>query len=106
MKNLLLITFLFTSSILFSQTIEVEIKSSIQCEMCSENITDALSLLKGVKSIKINLEDQLIKVKYNSKKMNVEKIEESITKIGYDANNRKANQEVYQNLPYCCQKPE
>ena len=106
MKNLILIAMLFVSSIAFSQTKTVDIKSPIQCEMCSQNIYDGLSSLKGVKAIKIDLEGQLIEVKYNSKKVDVKNIEESIAKIGYDANDTPAIKEAYSNLPYCCQKPE
>lgn len=106
MKNLILIAMLFVSSIAFSQTKKVDIKSPIQCEMCSQNIYEGLSSLKGVKAIKIDLEGQLIEVKYNSKKVDVKKIEESIAKIGYDANDTPAIKEAYSNLPYCCQKPE
>ena len=106
MNNLILIAMLFVSSIAFSQTKTVDIKSPIQCEMCSQNIYDGLSSLKGVKAIKIDLEGQLIEVKYNSKKVDVKKIEESIAKIGYDANDTPAIKEAYSNLPYCCQKPE
>lgn len=108
MKNLILITItmLFFTSLAFSQTKTVDIKSPIQCEMCSQNIYDGLSSLKGVKAIKIDLEGQLIEVKYNSKKVDVKMIEESIAKIGYDANDTPAIKESYSNLPYCCQNPE
>ena len=74
--------------------------------MCSNNIHNGLSSLKGVKAIKIDIETQLIEVKYNSKKVDVKTIEESIAKIGYDANDTPALKESYSNLPYCCQKPE
>lgn len=106
MKNLILIAMLFFSSVAFSQTKIVEIKSPLQCEMCSDNIYEGLSSLKGVKAIKVYLESQLIEVKYNSKKVDVKSIEESIAKIGYDANDTPAIKESYSNLPYCCQKPE
>ena len=59
MKNLIFIAMLFVSSIAFSQTKTVDIKSPIQCEMCSQNIYDGLSSLKGVKAIKIDLEGHL-----------------------------------------------
>ena len=102
----IIILMLFVSTLAFSQTKQIEVKSSLQCEMCSQNIFNGLSSIKGVKNIKINLEEQIIEVKYNSKKIDVNKIEESITNIGYDANDKKANMEIYSNLPYCCQKPE
>lgn len=106
MKNLIFIAMLFVTSIAFSQTKTVEIKSPLQCEMCSQNVHEGLSTLKGVKAIKIDLEAQLIEVKYNSKKVDIKKIEESIANIGYDANDIPAIKEAYSNLPYCCQKPE
>jgi copper chaperone CopZ len=106
MKNLIFIAMLFVSSLAFSQTKKVNIKSPLQCEMCSNNIHNGLSSLKGVKAIKIDLEAQLIEIKYNSKKVDVKTIEESIAKIGYDANDTPALKESYSNLPYCCQKPE
>jgi len=83
---------------------EVKIKTSMQCDMCKERITKALSFEKGVKEIKVNLETKEVTVMYNPKKTSSEKIRLAISKAGYDADEVKADAKAYNKLPKCCQK--
>lgn len=106
MKNLLITSMLLFSLNVLAQTKKIVVNSPIQCEMCVDNVYSSLSNLKGIKSINIVLEEQLIKVKYNSKKISSTEIEEAISKIGYDANNLAADSAAYLALPFCCQKPK
>ena len=43
-----------------------------------------------------------IKVVYNSKKTNLDKVKTAITKLGYDADDLKADPNAYQSLDNCC----
>lgn len=82
----------------------VDIKTSAQCEMCEERITKALTTQKGVKSVKINLENKVASVTYNSNQITPDKIRETIALTGYDADDKKANAASYKKLPGCCKK--
>ena len=82
----------------------VDIKTSAQCEMCEERITKALASQKGIKSTKINLDNKVVSVTYNSNQITPEKIREAITMVGYDADEKKANTASYKKLPACCKK--
>ena len=46
----------------------------------------------------------MFKVTYVTKKTNPEKLRLAITKIGYDADELKADEKAYNKLPGCCQK--
>ena len=76
---------------------------SAQCEMCEKNLNKALKKLTGVDKYKVDIEGKVIHINYDK---NVTKIENAITSAGYDANDKKANPEAYNNLDKCCKKPE
>jgi len=115
MKNLLITALLFTSmQIVFGQSDVIktaEIKTEIscnhcmQCGSCGQNIyTHVKENVKGVKNIKINPETNIISVKYNSEKTNLEAIEKAITLAGYKANDQEPTLEAYTNLDACCKR--
>ncbi len=83
---------------------KIDIKVSLQCEMCKERILNDLSFEKGVRSIEVNIEEKLVVVTYNSEKTTPEKIRKAISKIGYDADDVPADPVAYSKLPKCCQK--
>ena len=85
---------------------EKTIKVSSQCEMCKERIEKHLAFEKGVKSSVVNLKKSEVTVKFNAKKTSVEKLRKSLSKLGYDADDVKANKKAYDKLPGCCKKPE
>jgi periplasmic mercuric ion binding protein len=109
MKNAVL-SMLFLVGVLMGTTAfvgkdkEVKIKTSAQCEECKERIEKNLTLTKGVKEAVLNLDDKVVTVKYNSKKIDEAAIIKVITDIGYDANSVPANPIGYNKLPTCCQK--
>jgi len=45
-----------------------------------------------------------IKVTYNSKKTDLQKIKQAISKLGYDADDVKAEEVAYAGLDDCCKK--
>ena len=88
------------------KTEEIQIKTSAQCEMCKEKIENTLRFEKGIKFAELNLENQLITIKYSITKTNPENIKKAIAAIGYDADEIKAEKEAYEKLPLCCKKEE
>ena len=58
-----------------------------QCNMCVVNIENALSGIDGILKYKVELETYRIKVKYNTDKLSLKRIEQLISKAGYQANN-------------------
>lgn len=113
MKNALLILIaLFTLNTAWSQKKEskwktVDIQTSVTCsDACGDYediIEDALNYVKGVKFAEIDRETKIVKVKYNSQKLNVQDLRNAIAEIGYDADGVKANPEATLKLPACCQ---
>jgi len=61
---------------------------------------------KGVVSSDLDLETKILTVKYKSNKTDLDKIRTAVTKVGYDADDKMADAEAYNNLPGCCKKPE
>lgn len=85
---------------------EITIKSSNQCNMCTVNIQEALYKIKGVKNVAVDENTQTIKVHYIEAKTSPEKIRQTISSIGYDADSIKADKTAYSKLHGCCKKPE
>lgn len=83
---------------------QVNIKTSAVCEKCKEKIESNLSFEKGVKDVELNIETKIVTVKYNPNKTDPDKIRKAISKIGYDADDVKADCKAYENLAQCCKK--
>ena len=75
---------------------------TIQCNMCVNNISEALDKVKGIKDYSVDLEGKKVTVTYDDAITTVSKIENAISKSGYDANNKKANKKAYDKLDECC----
>lgn len=87
------------------QAAVINIQTSAQCEMCKEAIEEAFAFEKGVVSSELNEETKIVEVKYKEKKTSPEKLRLSLSKIGYDADDVKADEKAYMKLPTCCKKP-
>ncbi|MBK7856794.1 MAG: cation transporter [Bacteroidetes bacterium] len=84
---------------------EVKIRTSAVCSMCKQKLESELAYEKGVKFAKVNLDDKMLTVNYNDKKTSAEKIKIAIIKLGYNADEMKADSIAYWNLPECCRNP-
>jgi copper chaperone CopZ len=80
----------------------IQITTSAVCDMCKERIEKALSFEKGVKSAKLDVNTKIVTVEYDDKKTNADNLKKAISNAGYDADDVKANNEAYANLPNCC----
>jgi len=110
MRNRILLIFgllLFAFGVQAQKSSKVEtvtIKSSIQCGMCEDRLTDMFAEYWAVKEVNFNVPEQLITVKYNKKKTSVEEIRLKIAETGYDADDVEAVTKAYNQLPGCCKK--
>lgn len=82
------------------------IQSSNQCGMCTITISEALFAFDGVKNVSADEEKHTVTVQFIEQKINLQKIKKAITKVGYDADNLKANKAAYDKLHGCCKKAE
>lgn len=64
---------------------DVTFVTSIHCKKCENKIEDNLSFEKGVKDLKVNLEDKTVHIRYDSTKTDVETLRKAINKLGYTA---------------------
>lgn len=94
----------FSSSAQKGKNAEVSYASSTKCGMCKKTIESNLGKEKGVQSVNVDLASNTVNVTYNPKKVSKEVIQDKITKIGYDANEKVADQKAHDALPGCCQK--
>lgn len=82
---------------------EVEIKCpTMVCQMCCDTIVKAVKSVEGVTDVKPDMEKKVMRVTYNTKENLRGKIEKTVSKAGYQANNVKADAEAFANLPGCC----
>lgn len=103
------ILFSFTAS---AQTNEVTIKLGAycdhfdQCETGKSRLEKELMFTKGITDIKTDSQAKTVTVKFNAKKTSEQKIREAISKVGYDADDVKADPKGYAKLDECCKKKE
>lgn len=72
------------------------------CETCGEKFNKTLLREKGVQMVALDEKAMTIKVIFNSKKTNLETIKLAIAKLGYDADDVKADPIAYESLDNCC----
>ena len=109
-KTVLIVGFMFIASNAVAQktTQKVLIKTNISCDHCKQYETCGglleKKLLKttGVQMITLNEKDETIEVIYNSKKTDLQTIKIAISKLGYDADEVKADPTGYEKLDGCC----
>ena len=83
---------------------KIEIQTSAQCTICKDQIEKDMAFEKGVKSVDLDLETKILTVEYRTDKIDPDKLREAVSKIGYDADDVKADLKAYEKLPECCKK--
>lgn len=84
------------------------IKTNIVCEHCKVCETCGLSFkanlmkISGLKMYELDEENQTITVYYSTKKTSIDEIRTTISKLGFDADDVKADPEAYAKLDACC----
>lgn len=104
LKPILFIAFLFFIGEFNAQKSKtVVFQTSAQCGMCKERLEGELNFVSGVQLAELNLEDMSLTIKYRTKKTSAEELRIHVSKIGYSADDVKANEEAMRKLPLCCQ---
>ena len=103
MKNLgLVVVMMLFVGFGFSQSKQVEIKTSAQCEMCKKRIEDKLNYTKGVKFVELDVASKVLTVKFNTSKITDKEVKDVVASIGYHADDVKRNEQAHSKLPGCC----
>jgi periplasmic mercuric ion binding protein len=76
---------------------------TLQCGMCKKTIEKKMTGMNGLDSITVNVEEKTATVVYDTSVTSLEKIEEAISLIGYDANETQADRKAQRKLHACCQ---
>ena len=64
---------------------EVTFVTSIDCKNCVKKVEANLPYEKGIKDMKVNLDDRTVWIKYDATKTDKEKLAAAIVKLGYEA---------------------
>lgn len=75
------------------------------CESCGGRILKELYNENGIKNTSVDSKANTITVIFDSNKITIEKVREKISKLGFDADDVKADPEAVAKLDDCCQKP-
>lgn len=81
----------------------VVIKTSAECGDCKERIESKLNYMKGISFAELDYETKELTVKFRSDKITLEEIRKTLSELGYDADEVKADPEMQKKLPLCCQ---
>lgn len=73
------------------------------CDRCKKRIEKAAYSVSGVKSAVWSIESHELSVILNEEKTSVAEVKKAVAKVGHDAEEEKAADEVYNNLHHCCQ---
>ena len=63
---------------------EVTFLVHLHCENCVKKVQENIAFEKGVKDLKVSLDDQTVALKYDSAKTSAEKLKAAIEKLGYE----------------------
>lgn len=74
-----------------------------QCDNCANIIETALNEVEGVTMAKVNLDNKVTHIHYESDQVQVLDLEKAIVAAGYDANDVERDEKAHAELPKCCQ---
>lgn len=75
-----------------------------ECETCGKNFQANMLKIKGLKMYELDEKKMTITVYFNPQKTNLQNIKTNISKLGYDADEIKADASAYEKLDGCCKK--
>lgn len=86
-----------------SEAITESFKVFGNCEMCQERIETAALAVDGVSEVSWSTETKMIDLVLDNADFDIEKVQMAIANVGHDTKVHKAKEDVYNNLPGCCQ---
>ena len=67
---------------------EVTFLVHLHCENCVKKVQENIAFEKGVKDLKVSLEDQTVAIKYDAAKTSEDTLKAAIEKLGYPVNGK------------------
>lgn len=80
----------------------VTIQTNGVCQKCADKFKENVPYFKGVKSYTYDMKTAKLTINYDSKKTNPDQLRQQISKLGYNADNVKADEAARAKLPACC----
>lgn len=102
-KILITLALVLTGSLAMAQTKTITIHTSAECAECEIRLEEELNYTKGVSFAELDVPSRDLTIKYNEKKISAEQLKEIIARLGYDADEVKADPKAQSELPECCQ---
>ncbi len=85
-----------------NQSVVIKTNASLNCDKCINRFKENVPFFKGVKTYTYDAKTAVLTINYDSKKTNPDQIRQQISKLGYDADNVKADAAARAKLPDCC----
>ena len=85
-----------------SKNAKYSIEVNGNCDQCKKRIEKAAFAVPGVKSAVWDVDTHVLRVIVNEEKTSVDEVEKALAKVGHDAGDKKASDEVYESLHGCC----
>ena len=76
--------------------------STMVCGTCAKTIKKAVYTVEGVKDVNVDVDKKIVEVKFVPAQTNLATIEQAITEVGYDANDKERDADAYAKLDECC----
>ena len=80
----------------------VTIQTNGVCQKCADKFKENVPYFKGVKSYTYDMKTAKLTINYDAKKTNPDQLRTEISKLGYNADNVKADAAARAKLPACC----
>ncbi|MBQ6156169.1 MAG: cation transporter [Bacteroidales bacterium] len=80
----------------------VTIQTNGVCQKCADKFKENVPYFKGVKSYTYDQKTAKLTINYDAKKTNPDQLRQQISKLGYNADNVKADAAARAKLPACC----
>lgn len=102
MLTLLIVVIGFTAFAQKSKTETAVIQTNGVCEKCKDTFSANVPYFKGVTDFKYDVATAKMTVTYNPQKTTLAEIRQGISKLGYNADDVKADEKAREKLPACC----
>ncbi len=82
----------------------ITIQTNGVCGQCEKRFNENVPYFKGVKSCTYDVKTAKLTINYDAKKTNPEQLRQEVSKLGYNADNIKADAAARAKLPACCRQ--
>ena len=80
----------------------VTIQTNGVCQKCADKFKENVPYFKGVKSYTYDMKTAKLTINYDAKRTNPDQLRQEVSKLGYNADNVKADPAARAKLPACC----